>query len=167
MGWYKDQKVEQLMASLGIKYDYRVGIPISKLEKTSARDNARFGESIDPDFVEMYTYAMKQGTRFPAPVLSPRLKVLAGNQRIAAAQKAGQEAIDAYIVTEATPEAVEEFARRDNIDHGKNLSEDQKIESCVGLHRHHGLSLKDLNNRFFGGNPKTYDKICQMAAALK
>lgn len=158
--WHKDPAVEQLMESIGMKFEYRTSIPLSKLKiKESVEYNARLGDSLDLDRCEKYAYAMQRGVTFPAPVLDWENRVLAGNQRINAVGSIGRKTIDAYVLINATPQQLDDFVRRDNTRHGKGLSEEEMVVTCVELHRKHKTSIKELNDLYFAGNSKTYTKI--------
>lgn len=160
--WHREPAVEQLLNSLGIKWDYVTGILVSKIKlKESLRNNPRIGDVLDEDLVDQHAYKMSHGVKFPAPVLYENGTMVAGgNHRCAAAVKIGLKAIDSYVVKDATEQQVYEFIRMDNIRHGKNLSDDQKLKVCLEEHRKYGTSLRELNDKFFGGNDKWYTTLC-------
>lgn len=158
--WHRDEGAEQLMEQIGIKFELRPNIPITKLKiKESLENNARFGSPLDDQRVQQYAYAMQAGVRFPSPVLSGDFLIYAGNQRANAAIKSNRSTIDAYIITKATQDQIDDFIRRDNIRHGKSLTDEEKVQTCVELHRKHHKSIRELNDLYFGGNDKTYARI--------
>lgn len=160
MAWFRDEGVEQLLKSIGVSFEFRQNIPISKLKiKESLATNARFGNALDEDRIEMYSFSMQAGNKFPAPVLDKDYLILAGNQRTNAAKKAGRQTVDAYVIVKADASQIDDFIRRDNTRHGKSLTEEEKIQTCVELYRKHQIPVKRLNDLYFGGNHKTYERI--------
>lgn len=165
--WHRDERVEQLLKRLGIAFEYRTGIPISSVKvKESKQINARCGDGADDQRVAEYAYKMKQGARFPAPVLTKDLLIAAGVHRISAAQVNDFGKIDAYIIV-ANQQQLDEFTRLDNTGHGKGLDEQQKLVTCVEQHLKYGKSIKDLNDDYFAGNEKTYSLICVAVRAKR
>jgi hypothetical protein len=91
--------------------------------------------------------------------MQPNGILLAGNQRTNAAIKAGRTSIDAYVIKPCLQALIDDFIRRDNCRHGKALSEEDMIRTCVELHRRHGRPINAVNELYFGGNSKTYSRI--------
>jgi hypothetical protein len=161
--WFRDPVVEQVMAQVGMQWEIKEN-PISRIKmKESVLLNAR-ATSVDMDAVERYAFAMLNGTKFPMPVLHNEL-IMGGMQRIHGAIKAGRTAIMSYNVTKATQQQLAEFIRRDNIRHGKVLTDDERIAACVLLHHENGTPLNKLNDTFFGGNGKMYQKLSNASRA--
>lgn len=160
--WHREPAVEQLMDSMKLKWNYVTGIQISKINvKESAKINPRVGEAVDEELINQHHYRMSHGVKFPATVLYDGGTMIAGgNHRIGAAIKTGLKAVDAYVIQEATSEQIYEFIRRDNVRHGKNLSDDQKVRVCVEQHRKFGTPLKVLVDHYFGGDGKWYTIVC-------
>ncbi len=167
--WTKDSPAEQLFAELQIKYEYKTNIPISKLKiETSKRNNPRFGESIDEDRCQTYAEHMQMGKAFPAIVIDEGYNILGGNHRVESAQLADIKMIDVYMVIGITDKQRDEFIRLDNVRHGQNLDEDQKIQAILEQNRKYGTSLQELCNKFFGSeNTKIYYRVQTAKHALE
>lgn len=158
--WHRNPAVEGLLTEIGMTYEYRHNVPIKSLKlRESLENNARFGSALDEARVSKYSFEMKAGKSFPAPVVSQQGLILAGNQRINAAVNAGRTAIDAYVIVKSAQSQVDDFIRRDNTLHGKELTDDEKIQTCVEQHRKHGMAITKLNDMYFGGDGKSYQKI--------
>ena len=170
--WHKDDGTEQLMTKLGIGFEYQTNIPVKKVKVgASLKNNARFsgegaGSGIIPEAVKQYEFAMKSGTRFPAPVLSKDFLIHAGNQRFQAAINKGDQVIDAYVIT-GSEEAVAQFRYLDNIKNGINITDEQRINAAVDMHNKYGTDLSKLNDEFFGGGFGTYNQMCVANQAFK
>lgn len=161
--WDRDPVCEQLLGDVGIKSEYKTGIPIAKLRvKESKRLNVRPNETLDESMCNRYSYDMKRGIRFPAICIREDNIIIAGIHRIEAAQRAGFTSVDAYILKGLTQQQEDEFIRRDNARHGKTLTEEVKISTCVELHRKYGTKLTKLCNDFFGGEVAAYNKMISL-----
>lgn len=157
--WHRDTKTEQLLRDVGIKAEFRQGIPITKLKiEESLRNNARI-DPLDQIKVDKYAFDMARGVSFPAPIITDTYIIMAGNQRSAAAIKANRSVIDAYVVSGYTQEQYDDLIRRDNTTHGKALTESEIMATCIELNRRYGRSLRELNNQYFGGNSQTYGRM--------
>lgn len=166
--WDRDPVCEQLLADIGVKFEYKTSIPISKLRvNESKRLNARPNETLDESMCYRYAAEMKKGKRFPAIVIREDNLIIGGNNRINAAQQAGRTHVDAYILNSPTQQQQDEFIRRDNIRHGKPLTEDEKISTCVELHRKYGTSILKLCDNFFGGDESAYRRILTLDNAYE
>lgn len=151
MEWTRNPDLERRLGELGMKWEYKRGVMLTSLKvEESKHNNARFSTPIDEEKCLEYAGAMESGAIFPAIVVKADGMILAGNNRVHAAQFVGEKSVDAYVVTEATAAAIEEFVRTDNITHGMDLTEEQKIRQIVHLHRKEGKPLQQLCNRFFG-----------------
>lgn len=159
--WHKDSGAEQLMRDLGIDFEFKPGYLIKDLNiRDSLQNNARVGSPLDEDRVEKYAYDMKRGIAFPAPVITTKGIILAGNQRTNAAMRAGRTTIDVYVISASTSlEKIDDFIRRDNTRHGKPISDEDKIQTCVELHRKYKRPLRELNAQYFGENEKMYSRL--------
>lgn len=158
--WDRDPVCEQLLGDIGIKWEYKTNIPINKLRVgESKRLNLRPNETIDGSMLVRYASEMKKGKRFPAIVVREDNLIVGGNHRIEAARQAGRTHVDAYVLRGLTQQQQDEFVRRDNVRHGKTLTEEEKISTCVELHRKHGTSILKLCEDFFGGDEASYRKI--------
>ena len=174
--WHADVVAEKLMKEIGIPYSLKTGIPISKIDlDLSSMNNARMSEALDDERILKYSYEMSKGNSFPFPVLvlkpnGVNYLILAGNQRTNAARKSGWTTIDAYVVDPSCPaEMIDDFIRRDNTRHGKPISDEDKVQMCVFLHRKHKQSMQDLCAKYFGENRAAYGRIvnANMAAEVE
>lgn len=166
--WDRDPVCEQLLGDIGIKWEYKQSILISKLRvNESKRLNARPNETIDEAMCIRYASDMKKGKRFPAIAIREDNIIIGGNNRIEAARQAGRTHVDAYVLKSPTQQQQDEFIRRDNVRHGKTLTEDEKISTCVELHRTHGTPILKLCENFFGGDEAAYRRILTMNWAFE
>lgn len=164
MQWIRDMSAEESLTKLGFTFKVPAVVQLSSLKiAESLSNNARFKASTDNDSVIQYSYAMSHGVSFPAIVIDQAGMILAGNNRVAAAMMAGLKTIGAYVVTNGDQKMRDLFVRTDNTRHGLALSEEEKIQQCLWLHETHGISFKELNSTYFGGNPSTYNKIISEA----
>jgi hypothetical protein len=159
--WEKDSSVEQLLDSLKIKWKYVENLKINTLKvEDSKKNNARFGKALNDDDCTLYASKMKEGVRFPAIVIVEGGYILGGNNRVNGAIQAGLKIVDAYVCDSSITDLQRDaFIRQDNIRHGRNLNTEEKIAACVEQHRKYKISMRDLNDQFFGGKPETYSKI--------
>jgi len=171
--WRRDPELERQFDNLGMKWDYRTGVPISRIEvEKSKHNNARFGEAVNADRCLELAGFMADGAIFEAPVVAKsnivdkklrrdRLFILAGNHRINAAITCDLEAVSAYIITEASQEAMEEFTRTDNTKHGQMLTEEDRIEHIIEMSRKYGKSTIKLCQKFFGKRSNNVNSIIE------
>ena len=158
--WYRDPRVEQLLTNLGLTFEIRKDIPLSSLRLEESKNaNARYNDQTFADNVTLYTSYMKDGHRFPMPVVTADLMIPGGCNRLEAAMAAGIETVDAYCIIDSTPDNLEEFKRRDNTQHGRALTEDERIAWIVTRHRTAKIPLYNLNRDYFGDNKRTLDKV--------
>ena len=149
--WIPDPALENRMASLGMKFRFIEDYPMANLKiEESKRNNARFSTPIDEEKCLEYAGALESGAMFPGIVVLASGLILAGNNRVHANQLLSNKSIGAYVVSDATPQIIEEFIRTDNIVHGMELKHEQKIQQCVFLHRKQGIPLTQLAQKFFG-----------------
>ena len=86
--------------------------------------------------------------------------VLAGNNRIHAAQLIDETQVGAYVVKDASKDAIDKFIRTDNMKHGIGYTEDEKIAQIIDLHVNHKASIRNMCKEFFGKRHETiYQKI--------
>jgi len=159
--WHVDFEAEQTMKSIGMKFKYVENYALRLIKaKDSKQLNARFDASTDEEMVQQYANQMKSNIAFPAIVVEEKTgRVLGGVHRYSASVICGWEIISVYLVTEATQAQIDDFIRRDNCRHGKNLTEKEKIATCVELHKKYGHPVTWLNEKYFAKNPQTYEKI--------
>lgn len=164
--WHRDPQTEQQLKDLGIQWKYQSNIPIKDLKVAqSQKNNPRYGEPLDETNYKLMAMSMKFGHSFPAITIGPLPNnpsgkfILAGNHRVRAAQESGRDFIDAYVVESLNEYQYDQFIHKNNITHGLNITEEQKIQTCLEIHHKHGKSIKDLNDEYFAGDKKYYNKI--------
>jgi len=158
--WHPDPVAEQLMKEIGMEFFVKTNIPIKDIKlKESLRLNARPTDPADANFVAKYAYDMAHGATFPMPVITSMGILLAGVQRLSAAEDAGRKTVDAYVTKNCSDEQIADFIRRDNARHGKGTTEDERITQCVSFHKMYGRTLRDLCNQYFGGQQNMYTKL--------
>lgn len=166
--WHPDPVAEQLMKAIGMEYFVKTNIPIKDIKlKESLRLNARPGDPTDASCVAKYAHDMSHGASFPMPVITSSAILLAGVQRLSAAEDAGLKTVDAYVTKNCSEEQIDDFVRRDNARHGKGTTEDERITQCISYHRKYGRSLQDLCNQYFGGQQNMYTRLVNANMADK
>jgi len=165
--WHKDLEAEQILNKLNIKFKYVPNIKISGLKvEESKKNNARFYEPIKITRSADMAQKMREGTTFPAIVITEAAEIMGGNHRIDAAIKAGLQVVDAYVALNPTPQQIDEFIRVDNTRHGENNTDEEKTQHAVSLYFKWKSvpgaiqrSMTDLAAIFFPGRPEYYDVI--------
>jgi hypothetical protein len=160
IGWRRDPDTEAYLAKLGISFQFRERVPISRLDlQASQSNNARFGAAVKQDTVTEYAYHMLDGAEFPAIVITESYFVLAGIQRTSAAIEAGRKEVDVYVIDAATPKIKQDmFIRGHNNLHGLKNTVEERIRHAVSLHLENPRlnPLKTLCDQYFGDNDKLY-----------
>jgi len=160
MKWVQDHYVEHVLKQAGANFEFRENVAVKSLKREESRqNNARFDTALSPEVCDQYAAKMTAGEPFPAIVVTPSFKILAGNHRVEAAIRASVTSISAYVILNGTKEIYERFTRTDNVRHGLALSEDEKIWQVLELHEKFRDNFTSLNQEFFGGNSRTYKKI--------
>jgi hypothetical protein len=109
--WTEDKISAQQMKVLDMKFKYVTGFHTRDIDvEASKRNNARQEAPLNELAVNSYMGYMNAGNLFAGIVVYLPLKiVLSGNHRLTAAMLLDQVTIDCHVVTEASPEAIQDF----------------------------------------------------------
>ena len=161
--WYRDPRLEQTLLKLKIPYSYRKDIPIADMNiRGSLANNARADGAVDPELAARYAFDMGKGDCFPGIVVEETDRgylILGGNQRMHAAKIAGRTHVDAFVIKSVPPREKEALLRLDNTYHGKLISLEEKIMSCVELITKHRMTITKACELFFASNDNMYAMI--------
>ena len=84
MEWIRHQITENKLDKEGVVWEFKTGIPFSKIDlKKSAENKARVSSADNPimeDVVVDYAVSMEGGSDFPSPVASTRIQAPFGPQ---------------------------------------------------------------------------------------
>lgn len=134
MKWCRDQKTEDLLNKLGVKFEFReVKVADLKIQESKA-NNARLGQPINAETSESYAVGMLNNATFPAIICSSSHFILDGNHRTDAAVSCGEETVMAYVVMNADRAMMDTIIRTCNTTHGLPLSKDEKLVHAAQLH---------------------------------
>lgn len=131
--------IEKWLTDRGFSWEYRARMPLEEFDwEKSLRNQARLGNPLEDDVVERYKAALSNGDLFPGILAAEPKKggllIADGNHRYAA-HLAAKRAIDAYVIMNATPQAITMLTFEANTKHGLPTSESERI--------HHALWLVD------------------------
>lgn len=115
-------EVEAWLQRHGVQYAPPVAIPMYLIDEKRSRANQARRDAIVADSVDRFAAAMKSGVGFPPIVVYPsggKLVIVDGNNRQAAAKKAGRETIVGIVIAEETPsELIQLLTVEANAHHG-------------------------------------------------
>jgi ParB-like chromosome segregation protein Spo0J len=135
--------VESVFKEYEIDYERKM-VPIDNISSVVSIHQIRHDE-LNLDLVDDYTDAIKRGDQFPPVVLAKMKKKferIDGNHRIAAAQKAGLEEIDAYVVS--APEPVLAVLKIElNNAHGLRMTRDEQLAYAEWLVDNYRLTVDE------------------------
>lgn len=147
----RDLALERKLAERGLQYEFRPGLPLTEVNvEASLKNQVRLREPLNQDTIDRYRVALGRGVVFPAVILS-RSKTLRGlvaydgNHRIAASKSNGRKTIDAYIVNNASEQAMLQLATEANLEHGLPTSKDDRLHAALYLIEGN-MSQKDAAN---------------------
>lgn len=114
--------VEAWLQGHGVRYAPPLDIPMTLIDEKRSRANQARRDAIVADSVDRFAAAMKVGAEFP-PVVTyisgGKLTIIDGNNRQAAARKAGRESILGIVIAEDTPsELIQLLTVEANAHHG-------------------------------------------------
>jgi hypothetical protein len=155
----EDSRLENWLATRGVKYEYRENIRFDELQPNWFNVNQGRPDSVPKDeaLIEKYASAMDQGGVFPSPVLaktSSGLEVLDGCQRLSAADLCGQTIFNGYIIKSDNP-SIRASIRicANSVLNGTAPSQDWTISKIVDvLYEQYGFSAKDCS--MWSGQPE-------------
>lgn len=115
-------EIEAWLQRHDVKYAPPTMIPMSVIDEKRSRTNQARKDAIVADSVDRFTAAMKADAEFPPIVAyanAGRLIIIDGNNRQAAARKAGKDAIYGIIISDETPsELIQLLTIEANAHHG-------------------------------------------------
>ena len=142
-----DGQIEDWLKNHGAVFE-GARIPVASVDiRRSLQNQARF-QPLEESLVATYSEAMSEGTRFPPIVVLDDGKaggylVLDGNHRVAAAQVAGVDTLDAYILTGANERLTAVLTFDANTRHGLPTSPEERKQHAVYLVETAGISQKE------------------------
>jgi hypothetical protein len=158
--WIRPVVDEFRLLQMGLQYETRL-VQIADINFVASEAiQARFDEYLDEELVARYTLNMKNGDRFPAPILwmiDNAYNILSGKNRTAAAMRCGDEEILAYVVLTTNTGLAELFAKSANESNGKPPSTTATLENALKMHRKHGFSQAEVC-RVMGLSPHTFSR---------
>jgi hypothetical protein len=129
--------VEEWLQSRGVLYAPPVEIPMGLIDETRSRNNQARRESIVPESVERYAAAMRANAPFPPIVCYPdngRLVIVDGNNRQAAARRAGKDTILGIVLAEETSsEVLQLLTVEANARHGVTPEASWRVHQAMAL----------------------------------
>lgn len=130
-------EVEAWLQREKVAYAPTTAIPMNMIDEKRSRNNQARRDPLVEDSVARYTVAMKAGAPFPPIVLYPvgnRLVIVDGNNRHAAAKKAGCQAISGIVISETTPsDVIQLLTVQANSRHGKTEPVEWRVRQAIGL----------------------------------
>lgn len=114
--------VEAWLQSHGVRYAPPLQIPMLLIDEKRSRANQARRDAIVADSVDRFAAALKTGAEFPPIVCyinGGKLTIIDGNNRQAAARKAGKESLLGIVIAEDTPsELIQLLTVEANAHHG-------------------------------------------------
>ncbi len=130
-------EVEAWLQRHGIRYAPPTQIPLALIDEKRSRSNQARREPIVLDSVDRFAAAMKAGASFPPIVCYPvggRLTIVDGNNREAAAKRAGKDKILGIVIDESTPsEIIQLLTVEANTRHGVTPDPTWRVQQAFHL----------------------------------
>lgn len=139
----KDPKTEQFLTHGAWKWEYRKSILFADIDRKASRENpSRLLSRVDEDRVQTYGLAMEEGVEFPAIVVlamdtavsAHKYLIATGVHRVEAADLAGLQQFDAYVVAEPDQYRAELLIRRLNTIEGHGVSIRDRVLQILHLY---------------------------------
>lgn len=130
-------EVEAWLQRHGVQYAPAVEIPMHLIDEKRSRGNQARKDPIVAESVDRFAAAMRAGTAFPPIVCYPcggRVVIIDGNNRQAAARKAGRDTIVGFVVADDTPsELIQLLTVEANAHHGVTPELSWRVKQAVHL----------------------------------
>ncbi len=130
-------QIEAWLQRHNVQYAPPMMIPMTAIDEKRSRQNQARKEPIVQDSVDRYTLGYKEGDAFPPIVgytLGGRFVIIDGNNRQAAAKKAGCTEIWAIMIAADTPsELIQYLTIEANAHHGKSPEVEWRIRQAFQL----------------------------------
>lgn len=154
MRWIKDPKVEANLRRLGVKFEIETGIALPDIDRDEGmRRQVRLQGKLMDDVALRYAMAMEEPeAAFPMPILQKERKrrwPWSGNHRLAAAELAKVELVDAYVVEVFDPVLADLLPRLVNTwEAVVGMSRDEAIINARFMIDKHGMEVGDAAKLF-------------------
>lgn len=130
-------EVEAWLQREKVAYAPPTMIPMIMIDERRSRSNQARRDPLVADSVDRYTLAYKANAPFPPIVVYPdgnRLVIVDGNNRHAAAKKAGLSEISGIVIDAKTPSAlIQKLTVAANRGHGKTEPVEWRVRQAIGL----------------------------------
>lgn len=140
---------EQVLNKEGVKWRYLERLDLEAVDTNAGlRNQARILLPNDPELQEQYFLMYKEGSDSPPLVVYKKKNrnqwvPIDGNQRLAAARKAGKECLDAYEVQTEDILVLDRLTWTwNNKVNGKRLTSEECLEHAKTMHLKYGLDMK-------------------------
>lgn len=131
------EQVESWLTGRGVKFAPCRRILIDQIKHKESRLNQARAEALDPDVVDRYTVAVRQGEQFPPIVVyksGSGYVIVDGNHRDEAHVKAGAADIVAYVLDDDTPsDVIEILVVEANVRHGLPTNTAWRVSQAIHL----------------------------------
>lgn len=132
-----DPEIEAWLKERGVQFTFTPDFSIYQINmERSLANQARIGAPLIEEVVERYQIAMENGAVFPPVVLYQDGKsfvVVDGNHRVSAADRAGLNAVDAYVLKNPSPTQVSVLTYEANTRHGEPTTSVERERQAVHL----------------------------------
>jgi len=138
--------IDGWLTKRGVEYTYQGDFPLYTIDRdASLKNQARVGAPLLEEVVERYTIAMSNDAQFPPIVVYAAGKnkyiVIDGNHRLQAAIRA-EKPLDAYVVTNPSPEQISILTYESNVTHGEPTTLAEREQQALDL-VNRGISATD------------------------
>lgn len=153
----RSTQYEQVLNRQGVTWKYLERLDLKAVDsKLSLKNQARLLEPEDKELQEQYADLYKEGSQGPPIVVYERNSggkrtfiIIDGNQRTAAARKAGLDTLDAYVVDSKDDMVLDDLTWSwNNLVNGKRLTREESIEHAVTMVEKYSISMKEAARRY-------------------
>lgn len=144
----RDLRYEAWLEEQGVPYEFKAQEALDTINRSLSASNAgRIGRRLDPELVEEYAIAMRNGAAFPPLIIyEGRLgrTTISGAHRLGAADKAGITHFDMYIVGQTDEYVFERMLASANVVEGARPSREQLLQHGIRLVTTFNATIKDV-----------------------
>jgi len=132
-------EIESWLKQRGARFLRCIEVPLANFDDRASRANQARPTALVPETVERYTVAMRAKATFPPVVAyrtaasSQRFVLIDGNNRIAAARKAGWSTFPTYVLVEPSTELIALLTVEANRAHGEPVPTEWRVRQAVNL----------------------------------
>lgn len=152
----RDPRIESVLASLGVEFEYIPEFPMTDLVSDPITQVRREANRAPKPEVDRYYKLFKAGAEFPPIVITATNRVIDGNTRWAAVLKARRTTIPAYRCKITAPAVAKRIGVELNAVHGKRM---EKAELIDWLAKGNGSVTADDAQRLTGWSPRTVTRV--------